>query len=245
MSAAGHRVLVVDDEPSVLLTLAGNLEIEGFEVVEADSALRALELIEHERFDLVLSDVRMPGMDGVTLLRKVHERRPELPVILMTAFALESAIAEAIHAGVFTVLPKPLDLEHLFAVIAIAARRPIVLVVDEAASPAEATARELVAAGVAARAVSEPGEVLAVVARGEADICVVGLSGAGTAAAALIEEVRALDPNVACVALSGPDAPAMLSRVAAATHALLRRPVTPDHLLRTIVEARRAPRTRV
>src|SRR5271166_5091781 len=99
------RILLVDDEQSLLMTLAANLELDGLDVTTAESGQRALELFESEPFDLVLSDIRMPGMNGVDLFRRIRAQRPECPVVLMTAFALEGLVQEAIAEGVFTVLP--------------------------------------------------------------------------------------------------------------------------------------------
>src|SRR5687768_8603866 len=99
------RVLLVDDEGSILLTLAANLELEGFEVECANSGAQALDLIERQHFDLVLSDVRMPGMNGVDLFRRIRSKNTDIPVLLMTGFAIETLLEDAINEGVFAVLP--------------------------------------------------------------------------------------------------------------------------------------------
>src|SRR5690349_8933993 len=121
------KILVVDDEQSMRMTVAANLELEGFEVMDAENAEKALALIKAQKFDLVLSDVRMPGMNGVELFRLVHQLQPELPVILMTAFALEGLVQEAMREGAFTLLPKPFEIEHLVAALSSAVRGPMVL----------------------------------------------------------------------------------------------------------------------
>src|SRR5512140_1747134 len=104
------RVLIVDDESSLLMTLAANLELEGFDVVEASTPQRALELVRSQHFDLVLSDIRMPGMSGVDLFHAIRATHPQMPVILMTAFALEAMVRDAIEHGVYTVLAKPFEI---------------------------------------------------------------------------------------------------------------------------------------
>jgi CheY-like chemotaxis protein len=124
------RILVVDDEPGLLMTLAANLELEGFEVVAAESGARALDLFEQGAFDLVLSDIRMPGMNGVDLFRTLRSKQHGVPVVLMTAFALEGLVQEAIREGAFTVLPKPFDLDHVVGALTRAAKSPVVLLVD-------------------------------------------------------------------------------------------------------------------
>ena len=71
----GTSILVVDDEESLRITLAANLELSGFEVVEAANGTQALEILENRAFDVVLSDIRMPGMNGVELFQKRSSRR--------------------------------------------------------------------------------------------------------------------------------------------------------------------------
>ena len=73
------RVLVVDDEEGMRLTLAANLELEGYEVVEARDGAHALELAAQQRFTVVVSDVRMSGIDGVELVRRLTAAKPATP----------------------------------------------------------------------------------------------------------------------------------------------------------------------
>ena len=78
------RILLVDDEESLRLTTGANLELEGFEIVEAANAEQALELARTQAFDIVLSDIRMPGLSGVDLHERLREIVPDVPVLLMS-----------------------------------------------------------------------------------------------------------------------------------------------------------------
>jgi DNA-binding NtrC family response regulator len=236
------RILVVDDEHALRLTIAANLELEGFDVVEADGAAQALERIEEGSFDLVLSDVRMPGMNGVDLFRAIRARRPDLPVILMTAFALEGLVQEALREGVFTLLPKPFAIEHLVAAISTAARAPTVVIVDDAAAVAETTAAALREVGVRAAGVTDGPQALALVQAHAVDVCVVDMVMPGMSGPELIEELRALAPQVVCIAISGHDVEEMFRRVAAHVHTILRKPIEAFRLAEVVARARaRAP----
>ena len=82
-----HSILVVDDEPNYQIVLSELLKDEGYEVFTADSAEAALPLLRTTDLDLVLTDMKMPGMDGIEFLKKIKEFDPELPVILITAYA--------------------------------------------------------------------------------------------------------------------------------------------------------------
>src|SRR5687768_13491275 len=101
------KILVVDDEASLRMTLSANLELEGFVVVEAESADEALKILAKEDFDLILSDIRMPGRSGIELVSELRNNGIDLPVVLMTAFTEEKNLDEATRNGVFTILTKP------------------------------------------------------------------------------------------------------------------------------------------
>jgi DNA-binding NtrC family response regulator len=107
------RVLVVDDEPDMVENCARILKRIGYQCLTATDPQRALALVETERPDLLLSDLKMPGMDGIELLRRSREIDSALPVILITAFAsIESAVA-AIKDGAFDYLPKNFSVDQL------------------------------------------------------------------------------------------------------------------------------------
>jgi len=103
------RILVVDDDAAMGETLALTLSSAGFEPRRAGDAEAALRLLDEEPFDAVLADIRMPGTDGLALCRRVRERRPAVAVIVMTAFGDMDAAVEAIRAGAYDFLAKPLD----------------------------------------------------------------------------------------------------------------------------------------
>jgi DNA-binding NtrC family response regulator len=106
-----RRILIVDDEPKLARILAGALEgVAGCEV--AGDAKSALDLLSLRRFDLVVTDLRMPGIDGMTLLREVRRRASATPVILMTAFARAEDAVEAMKLGAQDYLVKPFDLDE-------------------------------------------------------------------------------------------------------------------------------------
>jgi CheY-like chemotaxis protein len=109
-------VLVVEDEPTIRELMAILLEEEGYAVRQAADGLEALETVEQYPVDLILSDVKMPRLDGASLARQLRERGDLIPVVLMSA-----VYAEVDLAGV-RFLRKPLNCEHLLDIIAAALR---------------------------------------------------------------------------------------------------------------------------
>ncbi|HFQ89572.1 MAG TPA: sigma-54-dependent Fis family transcriptional regulator, partial [Desulfobulbus sp.] len=110
-----HTILVVDDEPNYQIVLSELLRDEGYEVFTADSGTAGLPIVRETDLDLVLTDMKMPGMDGIEFLRKIKEFNKELPVILITAYAEVEKAVEAMRLGAFTYLAKPFSNEELLA----------------------------------------------------------------------------------------------------------------------------------
>ncbi len=108
-----YSILVVDDEPNYLIVLSELLRDEGFEVFTAPDAKEGLAVVEEVDLDLVITDMQMPGMDGLQFLDKIKKKNSHLPVIMITAFAeVEKAVA-AMQAGAFNYLAKPFSNEEL------------------------------------------------------------------------------------------------------------------------------------
>jgi DNA-binding NtrC family response regulator len=108
------KILVVDDEVSIREIIQKNLsQMGGFNVETAQNGAEAIEKIEKEVFDLVLTDLKMPEMDGLELLKNIKGTRPEVMVILMTAFGSIETAVEAMKMGADDYITKPINLDHL------------------------------------------------------------------------------------------------------------------------------------
>ncbi len=117
-----RKILAVDDEPNILRSYRRILGSAGFAVEAANSGQEARERLGREAYDAVLSDVIMPGMDGVEVLRLAHERDPDLPVVLISGLQDLSTALRAIDHGVLRYLNKPFDSDKLVQVIEHAVR---------------------------------------------------------------------------------------------------------------------------
>ncbi len=114
---AQKRVMFVDDEESVRLSWNRYLSQQGFEVTTANDGANAISKLQAEPVDVVVSDLRMPGVDGVQLLQWIHDERPETQFILLTGFGNEDVEKKVRDLGAFDYLNKPISPDTLAAVV--------------------------------------------------------------------------------------------------------------------------------
>ena len=108
-----HRILVVDDEENVRLTTSAILEQEGYQVETAADGREALRMVERAPFHLVLTDLRMEDMDGVTLLQELHRKHPQVVTVVLTGYASIESSIDALRQGAYDYLVKPCVIEDL------------------------------------------------------------------------------------------------------------------------------------
>ena len=108
-----ETILIVDDEKNYPLILSAVLREEGYETLTANSGAEALERMNQAEVDLVVTDMKMPGMDGIQLLEQIKARFPDVPVIMMTAYGTVEKAVEAMQKGAFNYIQKPFDNDRL------------------------------------------------------------------------------------------------------------------------------------
>lgn len=121
------RVLIVDDEEGIRDLLSRTLALENYDVQTVSDGISALDQLREETnepFSLVIADLRMPGMDGLTLIREVKQINPQLPIIIITGFSTESSAIEAVNLGVAGYLTKPVGIPQVLAAAAKALGQP-------------------------------------------------------------------------------------------------------------------------
>jgi DNA-binding NtrC family response regulator len=111
------RILVVDDDPDAVDLLKELLTGEGHEIDTASDGDSALESFRAAAFDLVISDVRMPGKHGFSLLEEVRSRQEEVPVILITGFPSQQAVLDSVYRGAYAYVEKPFDIDYLVSLV--------------------------------------------------------------------------------------------------------------------------------
>ena len=201
------RILVVDDEEIVRESLSGWLEKDGFLVESVAEGKVAVERLEAGRWSVLLTDLKMPGMDGLQLLEEARKRQPELVVVLMTAYATIDTAVSAMKLGAYDYLVKPFDPEELSLMMQkIVSRQALV---RENAALRKALKREYGFHDLVSKspAMQQVFELARAAARSNSTILVLGESGSGKevmARAIHAESPRAQGPFVAvsCAALT-------------------------------------------
>jgi len=124
-------ILIVDDDAGMCETLSDIMEDWDYRPVIALNGYEAIVKVKEAAFDAILMDIKMPGMNGVETLKEIKRIRPGAVVMMMTAYAVEELIEEALREGAYGVLHKPLDLEKTIGLIESAKERGAILVVDD------------------------------------------------------------------------------------------------------------------
>lgn len=119
------RILVVDDEQAVRDLLAKTLTMADYDVDSAPDGASAIDRLRAVEYDLLITDLKMPGMDGLSVIREARRAAPDLPVIIITGYSTEASAIEAINLGVAGYLTKPFRLPRILAATARALGEPV------------------------------------------------------------------------------------------------------------------------
>jgi DNA-binding NtrC family response regulator len=125
------RILVVDDDWPMAKTLVDVLNLRGYRAEAAYSGPEALEMLREDHLDCVITDIKMPEVTGVDLLRCIKEVRPHLPVVFMTAYAAGSLVNEGLREGALASFVKPLDIDLLLCFLSVLNEQRSIVVVDD------------------------------------------------------------------------------------------------------------------
>jgi len=112
-----NNVLVADDLRSLRLTLGGILEDRGYQVVTVENGYQAIEVARKTRFDAILMDIKMPGINGVQTFKEIRKIDPTAAVIMMTAYSVEDLVKEALEEGAYACVYKPFDMDMVIGLV--------------------------------------------------------------------------------------------------------------------------------
>lgn len=170
------NILIIDDEKSIRNTLKDILEHEGYNITEAEDGSQALKLAAKEKYDVILSDIKMPKMDGMEVLEKLQELTPETPVVMISGHGTIDTAVEAIKKGAFDYIAKPPDLNRMLVTIRNAMDRSELITETKTLKRKIYKTNEIIGESAP---VTEIKEMIDKVAPTEARVLVTGPNGAG------------------------------------------------------------------
>jgi two-component system, NtrC family, response regulator HydG len=156
------KILIVDDDQNMAHTLADILAISGYEPLEANSPLEGLKIVQEKPLDCVLTDVRMPRMSGIELLDEIQKINPNLPVILMTAYAADELTKQGLEKGAMGLLAKPFEISLVLNFLTILSEERCIAVVDDDPAFCKTLAEILTRRGYKVKIISDPSQLFKV-----------------------------------------------------------------------------------
>ncbi len=193
----------------------------------------------------MISDVVMPVANGIEVLRGLKRLRPDIPMILISAFVSESLVSTAVNEGLYTMLYKPVGMDDVLHVVERALARKWLLLVDDARPYASALAESLKSVGMHVETVFDAEAAIAFAKENAVDVCVLDLLMTPTDGFAALEGLRAIDRDLDVVAITGSSDPEVLRRITRlGVSTCLRKPFKIEDLLGSIVKMRGAAKDR-
>jgi len=243
------RILLVDDNEDFLDSTRDVLEVEGYEVVTASSGEEALARTAAESFDLILMDIKMPGMNGVESFIEMKKHNPNIEVIMATAYSLQDLITKALQEGARAVLQKPLDLPKLFTTIRDirgSGRGGFVLVADDDQSLCDSIRDNLEHEGYGVCTAYDASEVVRQAGARAFDVLLLDMKLPILNGLEVYRQVKALQPGIVAVLISGyarEMGDLINQTLEESAHTFLRKPINMQQLLGVLDEICSAKRS--
>ena len=200
------RVLIVDDNVSLCRTMALVLTRRGCTVSTAADGPEAIEQVRNSHFDMIFMDIRLPTLSGVDTYRRVKSLRPETPVVMMTAYAVEDLVQQALHEVAYGVLYKPLDLDRVVSLVEevrLQKEGPLVLVVDDDPSTCTMLENILSRRGYRVGAAASGERAVAMAKATQYDIIVVDIKLPTINGLETYLAIKELNPSVMAIMITG------------------------------------------
>ncbi len=241
------RILVVDDDRRMAKTLADIFQVKGYEVEVAHSGPEALEKVAGGRFDCVLTDIKMPEMNGVELYRAIKARQPDLPVVLMTAYSTDKLVQEGLEEGAVAALTKPLDINLLLSFFSSLGRERSIVIVDDDPKFARTLGDILRARSFAVTQITDPHDVVERV-RADGQVVLLDMKLNDVSGLEVLEEIRERYPRLPVVMVTGyrqEMGQAIEAALKIGAYTCLYKPFQIEGLLQVVAEIRRQELARI
>ncbi len=227
------RVLIVDDEANMRRTLSDILRDDGYDVATAGTGEEAVDMCSRQRFDIILMDVRMPGIDGVEAFRQIRRHQEAVRVIMMSAYGLEDLKRSALDEGAIAFLSKPLDVQKTIQLID-EVKDTAILVVEEDDRIADPLQGALKEQGYRVTVTKSPHDALELVEQIRFDLVFVDVNLPAMTGLELYLAIKQITPTAVAIMITGmEDEFERMAREAVRRNAytIVKKPLDIDHIL--------------
>lgn len=236
LNVDAKRILVVDDETNMRATLADILSDEGYDIDTATDGLSAVKMCEQQHYDVVLLDVRMPGIDGIETFRRIHRHDESIRVVMMSAYSMDDLKRAVLDEGAIAFLSKPLDIENVIGLIQ-DVRETSVLVVETDTSTADQLRGSLKEQSYWVKVTSSPHDALELVEQIHFDIVLIDVQLSTMNGLELYLAIKKISPSSVAIMISGMEEKSeslAKEAVRQTAYTIVHRPVDMENLLRLL-----------
>lgn len=197
------KILVVDDEESAAKTLGGILEDEGYAVDTARDGNKAIEMVKTAHYHIIFMDIKMPGINGVETFKEVKRIDPDAAVIMMTAYAVEDLIKEAVQEGAYACVYKPFDMEKILRTIDEVLKAGLILIVDDRAADRQTLKGILEDRGYRVATAKNGEEAVKRIKANGFDICFVDIIMPMMDGVEVLRKIKEIKPEIPVIMMTG------------------------------------------
>lgn len=229
------NVLVVDDQIGMLETFTDILEDKDCDVVTAEDGFAAIKRTKEQSFDIVFMDIKMPGLNGVQTFRELKKVNPDITVIMMTAYAVEDLIEEAIEEGAYAVIYKPFDMDKVIQTIEKVLKKNLILVVDDRLEDRQLFADILTEKEYRVATAKDGYEAIDMVKKDKFDIIFVDVKMPGINGVETFEQIHKISPETPVIMITGYSIDEMLEEAKGkGAYACIHKPVDMEKIIRIV-----------
>ena len=203
MAPNNPKVLVADDQRGMRLTLEGIFDERGYQVTGVENGYQAIEAARETQYDLIFMDIKMPGINGVQTYREIKKICPGSVVVMMTGFAMEELVREALEEGAFSVIYKPFDAEEVVKLVESVYRPVAVLVIDERSADGSSLRRALADKGYTVAEASDEDQALEMIKGRQYDVVMIDTRMTGKDGVSTFQAIKSVDPEASVIFTSG------------------------------------------
>jgi len=234
------HILIVDDDRRMAKTLTDIFKVKGYEAEAAYSGPEALDKMKKDHFDCVLTDIKMPEVNGVELYKAIKAMRPDLPVVLMTAYSTDRLVKEGLEEGAIATLTKPLDINMLLAFFSSLRKERSIVIVDDDPQFRKTLGDILRARGFAVTQVADP-LTLVETLRTDAQVVLLDMKLDRISGLEVLNEIREHYPRLPVILITGyreEMSPAIEAALKISAYTCLYKPLQIEALLQLLTEVR-------